>query len=526
MTVALAALAAEHLSKSYGANTVLRDVSFTLRRGEIHGLVGHNGAGKSTLLRILAGAVQPDSGTLWLDGQPVEWSGPQMALEKGVVAVYQELSLIEGLTVAENLFLGAEVTALGRLRRSAMVRTAAQLLDEYHIAADPTQRVGELSVAQKQMIEVVKAVHRRASYLLLDEPTTALQAWQVEQLLTLIRRLAREHQLGILLIDHKIDEVFAVADHLTALADGQVVLDVPISEARREDVVNAIVATSLGAGPQAGQTNGHSRTALIAGVSRGEEQPATPQRAQRALVLEVEHLGNQRLKDVSLRARAGYVLGLYGLVGAGRSRFLRCLYGLEPYTAERLTLLGKPYHPTSPVEAIRAGVAYLSEERKRDGFVPQLSPLMNAALPVLPLFSRLGLLRRDQLRRRVRTVLGRLGVRGSLEGPMAELSGGNQQKAILGRLILEAPALMLLDEPTKGVDIGAKREIYRIVRDLVAGSDLAVLVASNEEEEVLELCDEVVIFRRGCCDGTTYAIGELDVARLRELAWTGQVTEM
>ncbi|HTK06837.1 MAG TPA: sugar ABC transporter ATP-binding protein [Ktedonobacteraceae bacterium] len=517
----VSSLSAQHIARRYGQNVVLNDISFTLQRGEVHGLVGHNGAGKSTFLRILAGAGQPDAGELLLDGQPVTLSSPTVALSKGIAAVYQELSLIENLTVAENMFLGAEMTSIGRLRRAAMEREASNLLREYSIAADPNQRLGDLPVAQRQMIEVVTAVHRNARYLLLDEPTTALEARQIEQLLALVQRLVREQNLGVLLIDHKLGEIFAVADRVTALADGQVVFDAPINEIQQEDVIGAIVGTTPDNGKHVASGITASARPLVVDKSKRSTNRSISEGPE---TLIVEHLSGKTLRDVSLTARAGSVLGIYGLVGSGRTRFLRCLAGLEQFTAERVELLGKPYQPANPGLAIRSRVGYLSEERKRDGFVPQMNAIINASLPVLNRFSNFGILRRGQLQETVTNVLQQLNIHGSLEAPITSLSGGNQQKAIFGRLMLENPLLMLLDEPTKGVDIGAKREIYQIVRSLVAERNLAVIVVSSEEEEILDLCDEAVIFHRGQCDGTVYKIDELDVARLRELVWTDPVT--
>jgi ABC-type sugar transport system ATPase subunit len=367
----------------------------------------------------------------------------------------------------------------------------------------------------------VTAVHRNARYLLLDEPTTALEARQIEQLLALVQRLVREQNLGVLLIDHKLGEIFAVADRVTALADGQVVFDAPINEIQQEDVIGAIVGTTPDNGKHVASGITASARPLVVDKSKRSTNRSISEGPE---TLIVEHLSGKTLRDVSLTARAGSVLGIYGLVGSGRTRFLRCLAGLEQFTAERVELLGKPYQPANPGLAIRSRVGYLSEERKRDGFVPQMNAIINASLPVLNRFSNFGILRRGQLQETVTNVLQQLNIHGSLEAPITSLSGGNQQKAIFGRLMLENPLLMLLDEPTKGVDIGAKREIYQIVRSLVAERNLAVIVVSSEEEEILDLCDEAVIFHRGQCDGTVYKIDELDVARLRELVWTDPVT--
>jgi ribose transport system ATP-binding protein len=336
------------------------------------------------------------------------------------------------------------------------------------------------------MIEVITAVRRNASYLLLDEPTTALEARQIEQFLTLVRRLAGEQNLGVLLIDHKLDEIFAVADRVTALADGRVVIDAPIDEIQREDVIGAIVGSSAS---EIASSEARPVSKVLPGQSTLHAGQNTANSKETLLV---HHLSARTLQDVSLTVRTGHILGIYGLVGSGRTRFLRCLAGLEQFTAERLELLGTPYHPSNPGAAIRARVGYLSEERKRDGFVPQMDAVMNTSLPVLRHFSRFGVLRRRQLQNAATTILQQLDIHGSLDAPMALLSGGNQQKAIFGRLMLEDSRLMLLDESTKGVDIVRR---------------------------------EVVIFHRGRCDGTLYRVDELDVPRLRELAWYGLVQD-
>jgi ABC-type sugar transport system ATPase subunit len=292
----VSSLSARHIVKRYGQNVILNGVSFTLQRGEVHGLVGHNGAGKSTFLKILAGLRQPDEGELTLDGQTVTLASPIVALGKGIAAVYQEISLIENLTVAENIFPGVGMTRGGILRRASMDRAASALLSEYGIAVSPTQRLGDLPVSQRQMIEVITAVHRNANYLLLDEPTTALEARQIEQFLALVRRLAQEQHLGVLLIDHKLDEIFAVADRVTALADGRVVFDAPLEEIRREDVIGAIVGSSV---REIAPSEAGSVSEVLSGVRRDLARQ-NPTNGEETLV--VRHLSSQTLQDVSLTA--------------------------------------------------------------------------------------------------------------------------------------------------------------------------------------------------------------------------------
>jgi ribose transport system ATP-binding protein len=518
------ALTANRVSKRYGQTLALDDVTLALVPGQVHAVVGHNGAGKSTLLRLLAGAERPDAGGLEIGGRPVSFGAPTDAFAAGVAAVYQELSLIDELSVAQSVFLGRERVRGGRLDKAGMAATTRALCLEYGLDVEPGVKVRELSVGQRQMVEIVAALHRDARYLLLDEPTSALESDRIDHLLATIRKLARDQGLAILLVDHKLDEVFAVADRITALASGRVVLAGEAATISRAEVVHAIV----------GESHSVADLAVVAAPTdpadraeppsdRGARSSIPPSAAAAAgtPVLAVDRLATERLRGVTLAAHAGRVLGVYGLVGSGRSRFLRAVVGLERPVAGTMALDGRPYRPRDPLAAIRRRVAYLSEERKADGFVPLMTPGANATLPVLDRFARLGVLNQRRRAATALEALGRVRVRGRLDGPIADLSGGNQQKTLFARALLENPRLLLLDQPTKGVDIGAKAEIHRIVRDLAASGEVAVVVVSDEEEEILGLADEVVVFRAGRCDGTTYLSDALDVRTLRELAWSG-----
>jgi len=500
------ALVARDVSKRYGQTLALDGATVALVPGEVHGLVGHNGAGKSTLLRLLAGAERPDAGAITIGGERRLFAGPADAIAAGVACVYQELSLVNQLTIAESIFLGRERTHGGRLAKAAMEGAARQLCADYGLDLDPRQRVGELSVARRQLVEIIAALQRDARYLLLDEPTTALEGERIADLLATVKRLAREQGLAVLLVDHKLDEVFAVADRVTALANGRVVLTGSVTEVSRADVVGAIVGESRSVAALG------EPAAMTPAVRPGDAGPP---------VLRVEALATDRLHGVSLTARAGEVVGLYGLVGSGRTRFFRTLVGLERPTAGTMALEGRAYRPKGPGDAIAARVAYLSEERKADGFIPAMTPVENVTLPVLDRFARGGVLRRRTLARVAWDELRRVRVRGRLDGPIRDLSGGNQQKTLFARATLASPRLLLLDQPTKGVDIGAKAEIHAIVRNLAASRGMAVLVVTDEEDEVLGLADQVAIFRAGRCDGTTYPRGTLDIRHLRQLAWTG-----
>jgi len=496
-------LVLQHVSKSYGTTAALSDVSLTIERGSVVALVGHNGAGKSTLLRSLSGAERPDRGTILVDGEEVSFAGPSDATAAGIACVYQELSLIDQLTVAQNLFLGRESVTAGRLNRREMNAAADRLCAEYGIPARGTDPVEGLPVAQKQMIEVIRAVNRGSRYLLLDEPTTALEQQQVEELFATIRRLTRERGLGVLFVDHKLDEVFAVADHVVGLANGRTVLDGGVDTVDRAAVIRAVV----------GDRAAHE---IGADAESPREEPPV---ASGALVFSAEHVAGPRLSDVSLAVHAGEVVGIYGLVGAGRTRFLRTVYGVEPRTGGVMSLGGAPYTPRRPRDAIRAGVAFVAEERKTDGIFPQLSARDNVVLPVLQRFARAGWLQWNRLHESAAESLRRVQVRGDETLPVTSLSGGNQQKVLFARATLQAPRLLLLDEPTKGVDIGAKSEIYAIIRGLAREKGVAVLVVSTEEEELITVADRIVVFRAGATDGASHPSHALSPAELRELAW-------
>jgi ABC-type sugar transport system ATPase subunit len=503
------------ISKSYGPTKALSDVSLTIQPGQVVALIGHNGAGKSTLLRSLSGAEVPDSGSIAVDGSTAPFASPKDAARAGIACVYQELSLIDELTVAENLFLGTERTAGGLLSRSAMNKRADELCREYGIPARGTDKVAHLPVAQRQLLEVVRAIEHDAKYLLLDEPTTALEERQVERLLDVIRQLTSERGIGVLLVDHKLDEVFAVADHVVGLSSGQIVLNEKLESVDRQAVVDAIVGDHettieeiIGDGANAARSS-----------TLGSDVPDFG-----PVVLDVDDLRGNGLNGISLQVREGEILGIYGLIGAGRSRFLRTVYGAEPIGQGSMTLKGESYRPKRPGSAIARGVAFLSEERKQDGFIPQMSSIENAVLPILGRALRTGIINWRSLRASASTVLDQVSIRGDVSSPITSLSGGNQQKALFARATLQAPRLLLLDEPTKGVDIGVKQEIHDIVRTLARDKRVAVIVVSSEEEELTGLADTITVFRGGGSDGVVRPKWDVTAAELRELAWGDEAT--
>ncbi len=502
MTTPGSGLVVSGVSKTYGATHALSNVSLEILPGQVVALIGHNGAGKSTLLRALAGAEVPNEGTISVDGRTVHFQSPSAAAAAGIACVYQELSLVNELTIAENLFLGAEKFRGLLLDRREMNSQADRLLAEYAIPAAATDLVARLPVAQRQLLEVVRAINRDAKYLLLDEPTTALERDQVEELLKIIRHLVRERGMGVLFINHKLNEVYAIADYIVGLANGEVVLRGDAKTVTADQVVEAIV----------GDDDGHGASGTAKSSSPATRAPTDK------VTLEVRGLHGNGLNGVDLKVHAGEILGIYGLNGSGRSRFLRTVYGIEPLAHGEMLLDGARYRPHDPEQAIAHGIAFVPEERKSDGFVPQMTSVENIILPVLDRFMRFGILSWRRLKLAADGALAQVPILGDVEEPITSLSGGNQQKTLFARAILLAPNVLLLDEPTKGVDIGAKAEIHQIIRDF-ASDGRSVIVVSSEEEELLEVSDRVVIFRHGHCDGRAVAVSDLSVADLRRGAW-------
>lgn len=487
---------ASRITKSFAGVGVLHGVDFVVRPGTIHGLFGHNGAGKSTLLKILAGAQPQDDGALSIAGRAITLASPRDALEQGIACVYQELRLISNLTVAENLFLGRELRRNGLKDGNGMAAYTQSLLDGYGLRTAASARVGALSHPEKQMVEVIANLDRKARFLFLDEPTTALDGGQAASLLAAIRRIALERQIGVVLVSHKLDEVLGVCDEATVLSGGRVILHAEREKLKKETIVDAIVGDAHHAGP--------------ARLSRAPADGKT--------FLEVRGLVGRRLSGVTLAAKTGEVLGVYGLVGSGRTRFLRSLFGTEPVTGGEILIDGKRYEPRSARDALAAGIALLTEERKRDGFIPLMSAYENVVLSTLKRYRMNGLIDHAAAARSARHTLARIGTRGRLDAPIKSLSGGNQQKVLFGRIIEQDARLILLDEPTKGVDIGAKQDIYEIIRSL-ADEGRCVVVVSSEEEELLEIADRVTVFHHGRCEYAPVPVSDVTLAALRQAAW-------
>lgn len=466
------------IGKSFGAIRALTDVSCTFYRGEVHALMGENGAGKSTLMKILSGAYQADpGGEIRLKGQPVTIDGPLAGRRHGIAVIYQELSLAPNLTVAENVFLGDEKSRMGLIDRRAMEATVQPLLERLNAPFSPAARVASLSLAERQLVEIARALAEHPRILVMDEPTTALSSREAERLFGIIRQLKSEG-IAIVYISHRMSEVYELADRVSVLRDGKLVGTLDKNEVKAETIVRMMVGREL----SSFYTKKH-------GAPAGD-QP---------IVLQVEGMSDGRLiADCSFTVRAGEVVGLSGLVGSGRTELARLIYGADPKTAGRVLVDGKECKIGSPQEAVDSGIVYLTEDRKALGLFLDMTIRENIGMGVLHEDSLPGgFLNLRAARERAAKAIQALGIRTLSAGVTAgSLSGGNQQKVLLARLLETKPRVLLLDEPTRGIDVGAKSQIYQIIDDL-ARAGAAILVISSELPELVGISDRALVMRDG-----------------------------
>jgi ribose transport system ATP-binding protein len=466
------------VSKSFFNIKALRNVDLTVYAGEIHALMGENGAGKSTLMKILSGAYRPDpGGEIRIEGRPVHIHGPLGGRAAGISIIYQELSLAPNLSVAENIYLGREMSRSGLLARGAMRAGVGPILERLGADFTPQTLVAHLSMGQRQLVEIARALHARSKILIMDEPTTALSAGESERLFALIRQL-RAEGLAIIYISHRMDEVYALGDRVTVLRDGTLVGSLDKPEIRADTIVRLMVGRE---------------------VSSFYKKDHDPQaRLGPPVLAAVDIADGRRVKGCSLTVRAGEVVGLAGLIGAGRTELAHLMIGASPKTSGHVELEGREVTIRTPGEALDAGIAYLTEDRKALGLFLDMSCLDNINLAVLGKDAKLGwILDRDKARHRANSAFSALGIRAADVGvPAGSLSGGNQQKVLLSRLLATTPKVLILDEPTRGVDVGAKSEIYSII-DNLAKSGTAILVISSDLPEIIGICDRVIVMRAG-----------------------------
>ncbi|HLU11638.1 MAG TPA: sugar ABC transporter ATP-binding protein [Oceanobacillus sp.] len=467
-------LKASGISKQFPGTQALDNVSLELMPGEIHAVIGENGAGKSTLMKILAGVLSPDSGTIEFEGKPVTFLNPHDALMKGIAIVYQELSLVPPLTVAENIFPGRLPTNfLGMVRYGALFRDAKQVLDNLNANIDPRVPVEMLSIANQQLVEIGKALSLNCKVLILDEPTSALTDHETELLLKLLRRLANEG-VGILYISHKLNEIMSLADRVTVLRDGKYVGTDSIKGVHPDDLIRMMVGRDLGV--------------LFPQKSK---QIGTP-------LLEVKNvrIAGSDAKN-SFRLYHGEVLGLAGLIGSGRTELARALFGAEPIVEGEIILNGEEVKVTSPKRAIELGIGYLPEDRKAAGLFLEMSLKLNVAATVIDEVSSGGFVVGSKERKLAEEAVQQLDISTpTIEQEIRRLSGGNQQKALVAKWLAIKPKVLIVDEPTRGIDVGAKREIHFLLRTL-AETGVGIIMISSELPEVLGMSDRILVMREG-----------------------------
>jgi rhamnose transport system ATP-binding protein len=474
MTDSPARLVLSGATKTFGPVVALGDGSVTLHAGEAHALLGENGAGKSTLVKILGGVYRPDAGTLTIDGEPASFNGPADAQAAGVSIIYQEPSLFPDLTVAENIFMGRQPVRAGhRIDRRAMEREAKAVFSRLGVQMDPSRLARGLSVADQQIVEIAKALSFNARVLVMDEPTAALTTVEVLRLFEVIKTL-RAHDAAVLFISHRLEEVFACCQRVTIMRDGRFVRTAPVEELTIDDIIRSMVGRDLEAL--------FPKTETTAGD----------------VVLEVENLSSEGVfRDISFTVRAGEIVALAGLVGAGRSEVARAVFGIDKRTSGTVRLSGRSLPNGDARSAMSAGMALVPEDRRQQGLVMDLGIDQNVALGSLSRLSHLGLIFRSSERKLAGTWAAKLQLKfGRLRNAVSTLSGGNQQKVVLGKWLARDPQLLIIDEPTRGIDVGTKAEVHRILDGLVADG-MAVLMISSELPEILGMADRILVLREG-----------------------------
>ena len=471
-------VAAEAIAKSYGGVQALKGVSLSIVPGEVHGLVGANGAGKSTLIRVLAGLAQPDAGQLLVDGRPTTIPTPHRATELGMNFIHQELAFVPGMNVIQNIMLGLpKATRFGMVDWRTVAREVAPLAARVGITAPLFASVKGLSTAEKWLINICRALVRKARLIVMDEPTASLSAAEGEKLFRIVEDLSRSG-VAVLYVSHRLDEILRLCHRVTAFRDGRSVAEINKTDLTRAALVEAIVGRAV----------------------ERVTKPADPPPAG-AVALSVRGLGRHpRVNGVDFDLRRGEVLGIGGLVGAGRTELVRLIYGADRTDTGTMQLDGQPFAPRSPAEAVRKGLGLVPEERRAEGLLLTKSVAFNLQLanlnrivhgPALPLID--GRRRRSLSQETVRDLAVKTP---DIETPVGRLSGGNQQKVVIGRWLLRGPKVLILDEPTRGVDIGARGEIHRLIRDLAA-KGMAVIAISSEPDELPDLCDRVLVMAEG-----------------------------
>ena len=481
------------ITKRFPGVLALSEVDFDVRKGEVHALVGENGAGKSTLMKILSGVYERDGGDVMFKGQPVAFRSPRQSQLAGITTIYQELNQVPHLSVTENIFLGSELTRGVALKWSEMHQKARALLAKLHLDIDPRTQIGQLGVGMQQMVEVAKALYHKADLIIMDEPTSSLSIREINDLFGIVREL-KAQGVSIIYISHHLEETFEVSDRITVLRDGHLISTQATSELSVDKLIRLMVGRDL--------SEKFPKEAAV----RGDE------------ILRVEGLNQgDKLRDISFSAYAGEVLGLAGLVGAGRTELVRAIFGADPIDSGQFYVQGKPVTIKSSRDAVNHGIGLLTEDRKRQGLFLQMTVRENITMTVLERLTRGLVTNQKKEAELAQQYIDNLTIKASSQDQLAiNLSGGTQQKVVLSKWLATSPRLLIFDEPTRGIDVGAKVEIYRMINDL-ASRGVAILMVSSELPEILGMSDRIMVLAGGRIRGFL-SRAEATEERIMELA--------
>jgi len=462
----------KHLRKEYAGTVAVKDVSFTVERGHVHALVGENGAGKSTLIKMISGAVQPTSGSILVDGVLQENQTPQKAIQSGIGVIYQEFNLVPEMTVAENIFLGRRFRNRVFTENTQAVQCTQELLEEWNLAIDPTSQVSRLSIAQQQIVEIIKAVSQNVKLLVMDEPTATLTLDEVDTLYKITRKLSSQG-VTIIYISHRLEEVFHLCDRVTVLRDGKLVETLDIQDTDQDRLIQLMVGRELGQFPSKGRPSDEVLLS-VRGLSDGK-----------------------KFSDISFDLNRGEILGIYALIGAGRTEVAMTIYGERKRTAGTVTLKGEQLDITDPTDAYGKGIGLVPEDRKNQGLVMSMKSSQNATLSIAKRLSSYGIIDRRQEKETVGYYCRKLRIQSHVpDEESRNLSGGTQQKVVLAKVLAGDVDVILFDEPTRGIDVGAKHEIYELMNTLCSEGK-GILMISSEMPELLGMSDRILVMREG-----------------------------
>lgn len=493
------------IDKSFPGVRALNNVQFELRQGEVHALMGENGAGKSTLMKVLSGIYKKDAGTVLVKGELADPDGPRAAQDLGIGIIHQELNLMNDLTAAQNIFIGREPRgAFGRIDDAAMAEQAREIFADLHLDLDPNALVGDLTIAKQQMIEIAKALSYRSEVLIMDEPTAALTDTEIAELFNIIRKLKSEG-VGIVYISHKMDELKRISDRVTVMRDGEYVGTVEAAETPSEKIIAMMVGRELKDEPLQVPDLSNAETALeVKGLNRGKD-----------------------IQNVSFSVKKGEILGFAGLMGAGRTEVARAIFGADPIESGEVLVGGQPVSIKAPSDAVKAGIGYLSEDRKRYGLAVEMKLSDNVAMASMQRFTNsAGVLDDASITTAAEGLIDTLGIRTpSVEQEVQFLSGGNQQKVVVAKWLLRDCEILIFDEPTRGIDVGAKSEIYKLLNELTEQGK-AIIVISSELPEVMRLSHRIAVMCEGRLTGILPGGAETSQQDIMQLATQRQTTNL